>query len=176
MKNCGGFFAIVALVTFTRAALACVTDEQSKYSQRAQTFTPSEVCGAIVTGITGVETTCEGNKFNKDQIRVAVTRTLNNEIVEFDAQFIAPSEMLSEFVGKSGYESHKYKILFFLDFNCRNMIWTYTYEPRYIKHFFDVSGDLNNPNWTLYSDVDRLQVLDSKFRGWIVDEISKPFR
>lgn len=169
--------ALVALpFMWCSAAVACQSEEQRSYTERAKTISPAEICNAVASGITGRSVLCPSNRYSQDQVEVVVTRTLRSEIAEFDVLFLARSDRLSGRVGDRGFESHKYKILLFHDFQCRNMIWTYTYEPRYIRAGFHVAKNLSNPNWTLYSDGDRLTALEELFRTWVVEELSRPFR
>jgi hypothetical protein len=158
------------LLALPHNAMACLDDEQRSYSERAQSITANEICNAISSGIARQNVSCSNGFFENGEMLVEVTRGLGVP-VQFDIFFIASSEDLSGIVSGAGYESHKFKVLLFLDFSCRNVIWRYAYEPRYIRGSYQLALNRANPNWTLYSDNDRIVSLSERVQVWVVDAL-----
>jgi len=164
------FIVAFLAVLFPQQAIACLDEEQSGYAERAKTISSTEICNAVSSGIVGHAVNCTNGIYEIDDILVKVTRGLG-VVVQFDIFFIGPSEKLSGKVSNNGYESHKFKTMFFLDFSCRNVLWRYAYEPRYLKGSFDIAKNVSNPNWTLYSDNDRISSLSESVQSWILNAL-----
>lgn len=166
------FYTAALLIALPYQAIACLDDEQRSYSERAQSITANEICDAVSSGIAKEDVSCSNGIFENDEMYVAVNRGLG-VVVQFDILFLAASENLSGVVSGKGYESHKFKTMFFLDFSCRNVIWRYAYEPRFIRGNYNTARDLGNPNWTLYSDNDRISSLSESLQTWVVNALIK---
>jgi hypothetical protein len=161
---------IFAVILFPCQALACLDAEQREYAERAQTITATEICNAVSSGIAGQEVSCTNGVYEEDEIWVTVNRGLG-VVVQFDIFFLAASDRLSGVVSGSGFESHKFKTMLFLDFSCRNVLWRYAYEPRYLRGNFRIARNLANPNWRLYSDNDRISYLSESLQTWVVQAL-----
>jgi hypothetical protein len=160
---------LLALIFWPQLSLACsLTPAEILNKKRAQTISSSELCAAVLSGIASREVVCADGKGHWEEVTTKVTRRPDNRIVQFDMEIKGPSGLLANIVGGSGYESHKYKIMLFLDFNCVNSYWYYEYEPRYIRASYRAALDDGNKNWRLFSDNDRIVSLSQRIDNWIV--------
>jgi hypothetical protein len=131
------------------------------------------VCVALAEGL-GEKFKCAGGHYSSEDTTIDVyTIDRDKGFVRIDFKIVAKSMRLSGYVGKSGYESHAFEALLFAGFDCMLKYWITFREPRFMKGPWRVASDPGNPNWTLYTDGDRLTPLRDRVQNWFVQVFDK---
>ena len=92
---------------------------------------------------------------------VEVLRRPDNAFPKYNVWIRGPSSRMAG-IRRWGFESHRFAILFFFDFECRLNIYAVNHQPRYLAGDAKIARDAANPNWRFFEDGDPLTTLQSK--------------
>ena len=171
-KEVASLFTAAYLTCLSTHALACDGTIDQKWVDRFRSLTASEICGKVATELSAKTVRCTSGSIDKEEVEVEVVKGFDRDLIQFDVKMVAKSSMLTDVLGEKGFESHKYKLLMFLDLNCRTNIWAYAYEPRKIRASYHIASNADNPNWRLFNDNNRIVELSDRFRSWIRESLT----
>ncbi|MER9494917.1 hypothetical protein NKI86_24170 [Mesorhizobium sp. M0320] len=163
------FAASVLYLAQVGSGQACETSpEDADTLGTIERLTNNDVCRALTTGF-GDAHDCTAGHYSKDDLTIDVARIdLDKGFAKIPFVIVAPSSQLSGIVGGQGYESHRFQALLFLGLDCAPKYLILLHEPRYLRGSWNVASDPGNPNWKLFTDGDRIEVLQGKVSGWFI--------
>ncbi|MGC1494673.1 MAG: hypothetical protein WA790_02605 [Sulfitobacter sp.] len=167
------FFALLMVATFLPiSARACTLSSVVECVNEMEMS--SLICGRILTGVLGEESTCQGTSYiNQDKsvfLEIDQFEEMHGGYISTTIRLVGPSTELSRAFGSSVYESYLLDLLLFRNFESQDAFAVVSRENRYLKGRKSLAFDLENPNWVLFEASDGGQSLEQlfrKMRKWI---------
>ncbi len=157
------------IISIPSTSHACLDEKQIRYKKRALEIDSTEVCNHIASLLVDPNSICKNDRHISNETIIDVVQMQRSDISVFDIFIIAPSQKQSNYLGKNGFESHKFRVIFMMSLNCRVSIWSYMYEPRFLRGGFRIAQNRSNPNWTHLQDFHGSRTYSDVLRQWMID-------